>query len=365
MTTILPLLLSAALLPAPAAPATPPDARTSTPQFGAVLTGTVGARPVEMYLEGDAWDDLGESTYSLWGYYFYTKPGAFARAPVDGLSLEGHIDKDGRMEIDERTYVEPTGRFVGRLVVDTSSGRPVVRIDGTWTSAKGGRALPFSLAEPRHAKVAYRVASKSIAESTPEPGEDDEDAPTLEYKIECEVPRLSGAGPAADAAFNRLVDERIAKEIATFKEDATQPVEEGQDSSGLSFLNVHFDVAYMSPTLVSIRFHEYYSPYWYLAWSLRTRWGLTFDLATGREVTLDEALGPGGERERWRLLERLGKGREWETSTLADDGKSSIGWNVREDGLSLYYLADRREGGNVELFVPRPRGAAPLTRPRR
>jgi hypothetical protein len=82
-------------------------------------------------------------------------------------------------------------------------------------------------------------------------------------------------------------------------------------------------------------------------------------------VTLDEALGPGGERERWRLLERLGKGREWETSTLADDGKSSIGWNVREDGLSLYYLADRREGGNVELFVPRPRGAAPLARPRR
>src|SRR5262245_42255247 len=142
MNTLLSLLLSAALAGAQAGAARPNDARTSTSNFGAVLTGTIGSHPVEMYLEGEAWGGPDDPIYSLWGYYFYTKPGPVAHAPSDGLSIEGRLDAAGWMDLEEQTDTGVTGHLRGRLVVDTTSGRPVARIDGTWTSQNNGRQLP-------------------------------------------------------------------------------------------------------------------------------------------------------------------------------------------------------------------------------
>ena len=111
------LLLLAGL--APSAPAAAWDVRTSLSLPGSVLTGTIGSRKVEMYLEGSGWEGPEGLSYSLWGYYHYVTPGAVARAPFDGLVIEGPVDPRGRFVLEEQEYRDgdrvTTGSLMGGL----------------------------------------------------------------------------------------------------------------------------------------------------------------------------------------------------------------------------------------------------------
>ena len=327
------LLLLSSLVPGVRAAAG--DVRTTTPPFGRVLQGTIGRHPVEMYLEGEPWKDADGPIYSLWGYYYYTRPGEVARSPVDGLRVEGRIDAAGRFTLEETDVdVRPTGTLTGQLVVDARGRLPRIRLTGTWSH--DGRRLPFSIGEPPAPRVPYAVSTTWFQTVNAE----------LATDIAIECPRIEGT-KGADA-FNALVEAHARQAAKDFEKSVEEWEWDGEGDRPFSTLTVRCDVAFASPSMVSIRFHEYYSPHYMTIWPLRTRWGITFDLERGREVALAEALGPEGVARLEPTFDRLSAGKSWAADVAEfDDPAKPTAWNLRPDGVSVYYLGDRRNGGYV------------------
>jgi hypothetical protein len=344
MRTAVALLLLAAL--APSAPAAAGDVRTSLSLPGSVLTGTIGSHKVEMYLEGAGWEGPEGPSYSLWGYYHYVTPGAVARAPFDCLLIEGPVDARGRFVLEEEEYRDgdrvATGALSGRIVVDARAPRPTVRVEGTWSGR--GRRLPFSLAESREGALGYTIEAAAIA--------DGDDATQSSFSVS--YPRMAGAGPHV-AGFNRIVDEHVQRLIAGFRDDVAidEDDEDRERGRTISSMRLSFDVSYASRSVVSIRFHEYYSPFWYLAWPARSRWGITYDLERGREVELEDVVGADAALECTPTARRLAEGRYWAADLEESGGLvEPYSWNLRPDGVSVYYSVDRRNGGAAVLVLP-------------
>ena len=94
------------------------------PNLSGDYRGTLG-RPIVMRLS----DREGQ----LAGTYFY-------EPNIDDLQLQGSVGPDGSFTLDEGPREKPTGRFAGK-------SQPDGTLQGTWTAAAGGKALPFQLAK--------------------------------------------------------------------------------------------------------------------------------------------------------------------------------------------------------------------------
>src|SRR5205823_15050119 len=97
------------------------------------ITGKIGAIPVRMvldYFEG-----------SISGTYYYdSSSNPSVRNWLTNLQLHGKVDNDGRFEMSEEScqFDEPaskkTGTFKGVLKLDRTSPRPLIHMEGTWSS---------------------------------------------------------------------------------------------------------------------------------------------------------------------------------------------------------------------------------------
>lgn len=302
----LPLLLSSlASLPAQTESAEP--APTSEYRF-LTLSGKIGDKAAvraRLWLEPDEF--TGRRLTGTYHYLSQRKP----------LHLSGSLEGgDVKLEETLKAFDEDiTGRFQGQWHEEDLGGP--VKITGTWTSADGQRKLPFTLAESNDEESAA-LDFYHFAESYSRQRGDDrvERSQSLVFpQVRGDSPAvnrlndalrhlaLSGdeegseAGPKDPAPTLRQIELSVRADIPRGKEVADLEI------SHFESLTYHdaMEVVLNERGLLCLRlFHTEYT-----GGAHGNHWArhLTFDLATGDALTLDDLLNPGWNQPLTQLAE--------------------------------------------------------------
>lgn len=318
-----------------------------------ILEGTIGGKArVNMQLLLSLG---GEDGNAIRGTYHYAAVG-------DAISLLGSIDGDEDFEMEEfmgHGSWETTGTFSGRWNREYGDDPAPLRMSGTWSSPDGKRQLPFLLEEVREDGIAPLKVYK-FSEVYSLNG--------MERSQELHLLQVHGETPAIDAVNRRLrawamdwqapMDEEATprspehapdlKELALAVR-ALLPTEEEKADLDLSFSDsLTFDdsmeISLNRRDLLSVSAQRYSFTGGAHGNSIAEH--LTFDLETGKELTLDELLKPGWNEAVRALAEatlRRAYGLKPEDS-LHEEGPLQVetlelngNWHLTAEGLGFCY----------------------------
>lgn len=318
-----------------------------------VLEGTIGEKArVKMQLLLSLG---GEDGNAISGTYHYTAVG-------DAITVIGSISGDEGFEMEEFTghdSWETTGIFAGTWNREYGEDPAPLRMSGTWSSPDGKRKLPFLLEEVRGNGIApLRVYEFSEVYALN----------GMRRSQELHLLQVSGETPAIDAVNRRLrawamdwqapMDEEATprspehapdlKELALAVR-ALLPTEEEKADLDLSFSDsLTFDdsmeISLNRRDLLSVSAQRY--SFTGGAHGNSVAEHLTFDLETGKVLTLDELLKPGWNEAVRALAEaalRRAHGLKPEDS-LHEEGPLQVetlelngNWHLTPEGLGFCY----------------------------
>ncbi len=255
-----------------------------------------------------------ESDRALTGTYHYL-------SQRKTIHLSGHLDGN-EVELEETLTAygdEVTGRFEGRW--EGGDEDQPIRLTGTWTSGDGKRELPFTLEET--AEAGSVALDFYFFEETYERKRGDA---SVHREHSLLFPQLRGSGKVAariNAAIRHLAWPRVDAEAEDEPDlDLSRPApslraiekavraeipsDEELDDLEFSFFETlsfqdEFQVVLNSHGLLCLRlFHTEYT-----GGAHGNHWAshITFDLASGEELTLDDLLKPGARDELTKLAE--------------------------------------------------------------
>ncbi len=298
------------------------------------LTGKVGAIPVRMELVryGD----------NLSGGYVYESSKTALHAVVNGLSVEGVIDKQGQFTLDETANNWETdsksGRFKGTLVVEGGSAR----ITGTWSKPDGSKPLPFALSDVVSGPAGSRVEARKWNESDP----------VFKKIIDATYPHFAGGSNPKIAALNIAVEGLVARLVKEYREGVAEddPIP-AELLERLSF-EARYEVTAATADLVSILFTVYVDyggahPAGYSS-------SLNFDLRSGTPLTLATIF-----KDKRGYLQLLST----KTATVAErefhdslnpspDPESYEAWYLTPNGLTVAFSVAHVFGDTAEVYYP-------------
>ncbi len=305
------------------------------------FSGNVGQSRIEMSLKRDGG--------RLTGTYSYVRVGK-------PLNLAGTIDESGSFTLTETTTAgAKTGVFAGSWTVSKSDGAG--ELTGEWKNPAGTKTLDFFLTEQMvFFKGGERLITKSFFEQNK----------AKMFEISVEYPELSGVAPAVASAFNSLSRTRAMEGVASFRKDMMALTAEDlkwTKESGMSNTSeVSYNVTYADNEVISVSFGNYY--FTGGAHPNSVSFALTFDLKTGRELTLGDLFKP--ESKYLQVLSSYCvKQLQKELSDMTDDDwiKNGAGpnaenyksWNLTKKGLIVNfdsYQVAAYAAGPQEVVVP-------------
>lgn len=175
------------------------------------------------------------------------------------------------------------------------------------------------------------------------------------------IPRLTGPlDPAVLATVDAALEDGAAADLAAFEASSSPPIDEAMSPDDLA---ADFSVALLTPHLLSLRVlvSTYRSGAAHPGTALET-W--SFDLGTGRRLTLAELFSPGvgyldaiATEARRALLDRSaseGSSRQWVKEGTQPNEANYSGWAMTPDGLEItfgqYQVAPYAEGMPVVVI---------------
>lgn len=388
LTRLLPL---AACLLTTTAPLTAQDAEDGVPQPSEdhrqiILAGKIGEKAAVRAILNTTPDDLG--SLQLHGTYHYL-------SQKKTLHLWGQMEGDqATLEEGSQRYAEDaTGRFTGTLSFADAPGQATYK--GTWTSADKKRQLPFTLSEVQDPDIPgldfYIFSEEYARRSGPQ---------VMRREQSLTFPQLRGTGktlrrvngyirllalqqvvadeeepnPAAPAPSLKTLSKAVRAPLP--EEDELEDVEVGAFAS-LTY-DETFEVLLNEKKLLSLRL--LHSEYTGGAHPNAGASHVTFDLATGDELTLDDLLKPGWRDRVTQLAEAALRAQYGlkPDAPLNDEGplfenafELNDNWHLTPEGLGFSY--DPYEigpyaAGFIEPVIPyaqlKPllKPASPLTR---
>ena len=298
--------------------------------------------------------ELERSGNSLTGRYSYERPGVL-RSGNNSIRLAGSVDADGVLRLIEMAEVVgreepvPTGEFNGRVTTLTVDGQPMLHLAGTWTRARDGRKLPFSLDQSRPLFGSLSLASQVHTESDQK----------LNSTLRLTLPRLGDGG----SAFNRHLTAIVEPLTAEFRRDVAElrrEERERRDEVPPSSFEIDYDIVHHRPELVSLQLRIFVYTGGAHPNSL-TR-SVNWDLRLDREITLTDLFRPdsgfGGTISRYcrRELARLNLGDPaWLDRGTAFNYENYQRWNPTRAGLRItfdpYQVAAYAQGA-FEVTIP-------------
>jgi hypothetical protein len=201
--------------------------------------------------------ELERKDANLTGSYFYERAGAFNSA-MRTLELKGRIDGDGNVTLAETTYSrgnpQKTGEFNGKLDGLSANSDLRLRFSGSWTGAKDGKQMPFSLRQLR-----FDIGGLKLDERN-----EKNENKKLRYEIETAMPQLAGAGDARVEKFNQAVTNLVASRAGEFKKAADEMVreeavakQETKSSRPPNSMDVSYEVTAAGKDFISVLFSFY------------------------------------------------------------------------------------------------------------
>jgi hypothetical protein len=324
-----------------------------------LLVGKIGDKAeVRAQLQVSSGDGVASP---LMGSYHYLSQGKaiflIGSLENDILKLEESIPSPEEEKV--------TGRFQGRWE-GGEEGKPV-RISGTWISADGQRKLPFTLAEA--AEAGSVALDFHFFEETYERKRGDASFERAQSLLFPQLRDRSEAAGRINAAIRRLAldfgesgEEEEAEEkkpnllspapsLAAIEASvrADIPTDEELKAADFSYSNSltfhnEFQVRQDGHGLLCLRlFHTEYTGG---AHGNHGAAHVTFDLATGKEVTLDDLFKPGIKNELTRLAEaalreqyglKPGDSLSGEGPLFEDKFELNDNWFVTSTGLGFSY----------------------------
>ena len=333
---------------ASATPAEPPPVIAAVPaRFRRTLAGLIdGKHAVEMELNRNQVE-----ADQVWGTYRYKK------IQKKSLSLQGKIDKDGKVELTETADDKETGIFIGKLVMEVRGEDSRLKFTGDWKKSKSdAKALPFELAETRFDLGGLRMVLK----------EQNEENKKQKLTIDTAYPQLVGENSANANAFNKAVSEFVSKEISAFKKENKAGLDEmakdAESSPGFS-LDISYHTTFADKNLISL-----------LVWTYQFTGGahggsssttFNYDLQSGRMLKLADLFQPNSNSLKvisgyciTSLTKELGSegiDPEWLRNGAAPKADNYKSWNITPDGLQITFDAYQVAAyvfGPQEVIVP-------------
>lgn len=309
-----------------------------------VFKGTIyGDRPsyVEMKLKREG--------NQITGTYFYTKV-------RKDIQVKGTVDGKNKFKMEETADGKVTGVFEGDWK-DTESN-PVIVLEGTWKKPGSNETLSF---------YAYEQPIEINGDGTIESKTINDDNKNKKIGINVEYPTLKGFGEKGEA-INKDIFNAVNAEILSFKKSANEAV---KDIPADSEIGCSLDAGYttMIATDDVISFDCTVSIYLGGAHPNSYEKTLTYDLKTGRKVTLSELFKSKSDylkRISDYSIEALKKQQrdpenqiepdvEWITKGAAPEADNYGSWNIAKKGLVItfdpYQVAPYAAGPQV-VVVP-------------
>jgi len=290
---------------------------------------------------------------SFKGRYHYERSGV-VRPGANDIDLTGHIDSGGSLQLTETAEVEGragvrTGEFNGLLTSVTIEGQTVLRLAGTWTRARDGMQLPFSLDQLRTVFGAARLTRR----------EEREENKPLNYTIRLNLPSFGDE----NSNLNRHLASIVKPLAAGFRKDVTEIRREelGQRSEvPPSSFEVDYEIVSSTPELLSLQLAIY--SYTGGAHPNASTRAFNWDLRREREVELAELFQSGSGYERVitgycrRELGKLDLGSpDWIARGTAFTPENYRQWYPTRAGLRItfdpYQVAAYAQG-SLEVTVP-------------
>jgi len=298
--------------------------------------------------------ELERSGNSLTGQYFYERPGAI-RSGSNSISLTGSVDAKGVLQLIEKAEVvgsgDPvkTGEFNGRVTTLTVDGHPMLNLAGTWTRARDGQKLPFSLDQSRPLFGGLSLASQVDTESDQK----------LNSTLRLTLPRLGDS----KSEFNRHLTAIVDPLAAEFRRDVAElrrGERERRDEVPPSSFEIDYDIVHHRPELLSLQLRVYV--YTGGAHPNSHTRSVNWDIRLDREITLTDLFRPdsgfGGTISRYcrRELARLNlDDPAWLDRGTAFSYENYQRWNPTRAGLRItfdpYQVAAYTQGA-FEVTVP-------------
>ena len=239
---------------------------------GNLFRGSVGDKKVAMELKRDGG--------SLSGTYYYLKSGA-----ANKLTLKGTIAADGSFKMQETDASgKQTGEFAGKWKEsDYESG---IALEGTWVKpGQTDNNTGFYAWEQMIDFVKTQITTREIKESLK----------VKKAEISAEYPELSGSANAA--GFNSAAKAAVLKAIGVFKKDLSTMTAADlklMSANGMgSYIDVGYNVEYADDDLISVNFSTDY--FMGGAHPSHDTFTLTYDLKSGKELTLASLFKPGSK----------------------------------------------------------------------
>src|SRR5262245_18813796 len=324
--------------------------------FNEVFAGAIDDRhAIHMELE--------RKDAELSGSYYYERAGAFNSA-MRTLGLKGRIDGEGNVSLTEMTQnyktskSQKTGEFKGKLDGLSANGDIKLRFSGMWSSARGGKQMPFGVQQLRYGLGALKLGKK--------------DQKSADKKLRCEIkttlPEISGADSARVQKFNQAVANLVAARTREFRnsldemarEEATsaeQGVKRGAKTPPNS-LDVSYEITAANKDFISILFTFF--EYTGAAHPNTTTESFNYDLNRNAPVKLADLFTPNSD-----YLEVISDYAVKELKKLetVDDPERGAGpsldnfhsWNICFAGLKITfdrYQVGAYAAGEHEVVVP-------------
>ena len=237
-----------------------PVAQTKPPadRFTVTLAGAIGKTAAYAALKID-----GEQVSGTYAYAHLNQP----------LTLAGRRASGGRVTLDETDGSgRTTGHFTGDLRTFNQGDDVRPAFVGAWTRADGSGSTPFALYEQIGEDKGVRLTVRPFA------------AGARARQVEAVVPALVAPAGIRIDPFNEAAAKLVGKRVAAFTAalTTTDPKRESF-SSGV-------DVQVMAHGLVSVRF-----VFWEYEGGAHGNYGfhgLTYDIQTGRVLTLGDLFTP-------------------------------------------------------------------------
>jgi hypothetical protein len=302
--------------------------------------------------------ELERSGEILKGSYFYERTGV-VRPGSKRIDLAGRIDSTGRFSLLETTELDGlsvprrTGEFTGVLTAVVVDGQSLHHLTGTWTRARDGRKMPFTVDEPK----LPRDSASGVLRSR----EQRENDRSLNYSLHLNLPVLGRAG----SSFNRHLARIVEPLAAEFKKDVAElrRDEEGRRNEvPPSSFEIDYVIVIATPELLSLQLSIY--SYTGGAHPNAQSRSINWDLRHERELALADLFTPGAAYGRIlsdysrRELARLDLGDpEWLTRGTTFTQENYHRWNPTRAGLRItfdQYQVAAYAQGSFEVVIPWP-----------
>ncbi len=313
----------------------PPAATIDIPDsFANTLDGTVGTFPVRVRLSRERG--------RLSGEYIYETSRSAIRTVVEVLSLDGSIDADGMVRLDETASdssgkSEKTGAFEGTLT-NTTLG---LRFVGTWKKADGSSELPVVLSELTTTPGGVRFVSTTL----PSPDRRLSDVVTVRY------PKAEGGDSAQSAAMSSAVESFIRDRVREFTTGAVENLGEYVTVDMLA-LQIDYEIAVATDEIVCIVFTEYAN--FGGAHPVSAVYARTYDFSRARFLTLADIGGDtrslvGALSQKCRALAPKDDLFSTGLEPVAENFQE---WYVTRRGLTIVFSVPHVAGDTMQAYLP-------------